>query len=189
MGHSISWVAFKGLSKEVGLARLHLALTGKTASLGDEACLGQRLPDDWYLVVVEGCDDQIISTPFLARLSADCEAVSGSVEEHVMFSAAEGWRNGQQNWRAAHDAQKSTRHIECQGEPPPSYAVALTEAKASQDAEDAAAAEVDFYFEVPLQVAKSIVGFKHDEECPGIDYECFEVINRAGQKPWWQWWK
>ena len=144
MGYSISWVAFRGISPEIGLARLHLALTAKTASFGDEACSGQMLPEGWYLVVAEGCDSQIISAASLATLSVDCEAVTGSVEEHVMFSAAEGWRHGQRNWRAAHDAQKSTRHIECQGEPPASYAVASSEAKAQQDAEDAGEKEVDF---------------------------------------------
>ncbi len=109
-----------------------------------------------------------------------------------MYSAAEGWRGGKRIWRIEHDAEKSARHLECSGELPATYAVALGEAESEQDAEDAGAKEVDFYFEIPLQVARSIVGFKHDEENPGIDYESFTVIERTGsvgQSHWWKFWK
>lgn len=192
MGYSISWVAFKGISREAGLSRLLLTETQRTTSLGEAPCSGIALPGGWYLVVAKGCDSQVISTSFLSRLSADCEAVSGSVEEHVMYSAAEGWRNGNRDWRIAHDAQKARRHIECTGEAPDSYGKALDQARAEQDAEDAAEDEVDFYFEIPLQVAKTVVGFKHDEECEGVDYDRFTVIERVGStagRPWWKFWK
>jgi hypothetical protein len=192
MGYSISWVAFKGVSHDVGLARLRLSSTAQIASFGEAKCSGHTLPGNWYLVVADGCDSQIISASSLSTLSTDCEAVAGSVEEHVMYSTAEGWCGGKRIWRTAHDAQKSIRHIECSGEPPATYAVALGEAKAQQDTEDSGAKEVDFYFEIPLQVAKSVVGFKHDEECLGIDYDRFTVIERAGSDRkhlWWKLWK
>jgi hypothetical protein len=166
---------------------------GLAVAAGTEAKLsGCSLPDDWYLVVADGCDSEIVSSSRLSTLSIDCEAVAGSAEEHVMYSAAEAWRGGKRTWRIVHDAQKVSRHIECSGDPPAKYAVALDEAKMQQDVEDAGAKEVDFYFDIPLRVAKSIVGFKHDEDCPGVDYDCFTVIERAGslhEHSWWQWWK
>ncbi len=105
-----------------------------------------------------------------------------------MCSSAEGWHGGERRWRIAHDAQKAPRDIECVGELPAAYAAALAQAKVQQDAEDADAKEVDFYFEIPLHVAKSFVAFKHDEESAGIDFDKFTVIERSGRS-WWQFWK
>jgi hypothetical protein len=72
------------------------------------------------------------------------------------------------------------------------YAAALAEAQALQDTEDAGPKEVDFFFEVPLQVAKSLTGFKHDDESPGIDGDSFVVLKSAESasgRRWWQIWK
>jgi hypothetical protein len=38
----------------------------------------------------------------------------------------------------------------------------------AQIAEGGEAADVDYIFEIPLKVAQSIVGFKHDEDCSHI---------------------
>jgi hypothetical protein len=46
--------------------------------------------------------------------------------------------------------------------------------------------------EVPLQVAKTLTGFKHDEESPGVDGDNFVVLNadaRASGRRWWEIWK
>ena len=192
MGFSISWVAFKGVPDVVGLSRLGLSLTARSSGFSQERCLGRSLPGAWYLVVERKWNSKIVSSSSLSAVSADCEVVAGWVEDHVMFSAAEGWRHGLTTWRLEHDAEKSDRHIECSGEPPPTYAAALAEAEAGQDAEDAGSKEVDFYFEIPLQVARSIVGFKHDEENPGVDADQYTVLERVGsaaKKHWWHFWK
>ena len=79
---------------------------------------------------------------------------------------------------------------------PWTYTQALREATARQDAEDAGLGEVDFFCEVPLQVAKDITGFKHDEDSAGVDYERFTTYasakhrsTNAGRRKWWQMWK
>ena len=38
-------------------------------------------------------------------------------------------------------------------------------------------AGVDYIFEVPLKVAQSIVGFKHDENCPHLSEGYFAVLS------------
>jgi hypothetical protein len=75
---------------------------------------------------------------------------------------------------------------------PAIYADLLRKAQEAQDAEDADAAEVDFFFEVPLQLAHRIAGFKHDEEIAGINYEAFHVYDSQSGTPgrkWWQVWR
>jgi hypothetical protein len=45
-----------------------------------------------------------------------------------------------------------------------------------QMVEGADNAEVDYIFDVPLHLAKSFVGFKHDENAPGPELEFFEIL-------------
>jgi len=58
--------------------------------------------------------------------------------------------------------------------------------------------EVDYFFEMPLQTAKSVVGFKHDEA--GLEDGSFQVFKDDSSssfteqtddqraKPWWKLW-
>jgi hypothetical protein len=43
-------------------------------------------------------------------------------------------------------------------------------------------AMVDYIFEIPLTVAKSLVGFKHDEICAHLIGGRFDVMARAAPK-------
>ena len=49
--------------------------------------------------------------------------------------------------------------------------------EALQLAEGGDNAGVDYISEIPLDVAKSVVGFKHDEICPYIICGCFAVMS------------
>lgn len=189
MGYSLSWLAFKNLPPDVGLARLGLTATDRRAEYAREPVSGQSLPNGWFLVVMKGCDHPLVAESALSVLSAEAEVVACSVEEHVMVSSAEGWANGRRQWRVEHDAQQSTRHLVTAGTLPAAYAVALRNAQEAQDAEDATDAEVDFFFEVPLQLARDTAGFKHDENVPGVTYEAFRVYDSPLRRKWWQVWK
>lgn len=196
MGYSIAWVAFKNVTPEVGLERLGLSSTGRIAPYAESEFTGHALRDGWFLVVARGCDNPVVSAESLSVLADGAEAVACSVEEHVMFSSAERWVRSQNVWRIAHDAQTSIRRLHTKGELPSTYTQALREATARQDAEDAGPGEVDFFFEVPLQVAKEMTGFKHDEDIAGVDYERFTAYasakhrsTNAGRRKWRQMWK
>jgi hypothetical protein len=43
-------------------------------------------------------------------------------------------------------------------------------------------ADVDHIFDIPLKVAQSIVGFKHDEDCPHMSEERFVVLSGHAPK-------
>jgi hypothetical protein len=55
----------------------------------------------------------------------------------------------------------------------------MEEAQRAAGGEDA---DVDYLFEVPLRVAQTLVGFKHDEDCPHMPAERFVVLSRAAPK-------
>ena len=110
-----------------------------------------------------------------------------------MYSSAEFWKLGRRIWRVAHDAQRSIRHLQAEGDLPSRYSQILSQARTEQDKEEAGSDdEVDFFFEVPLRLAQDLVGFKHDEESAGVDEDAFTVLesaNPAKVRPWWRVWK
>jgi hypothetical protein len=189
MGFSLSWIAIHGVPLETVLTRLNLARTGEYAEYARAAVSGQPLNRDWYLMVARGCDHEIVRPATLAGLSEEAEVVACSVEEHVMFASAERWQLGTRLWRVEHDAQQGIRHLEAAGTLPGSYEAVCERYREQQDAEDAGDKEVDCYFEIPLNLAKALADFKHDEVHTSLadnGYEVFRSLKSA--KRWWQWW-
>jgi hypothetical protein len=195
MGYSLSWLAFRGVSPEAAMQRLHLTDTGQTVEYASAPVAGQALPDGWHLVVATRCDHPLVSPEALRLLSEGSEVVACSIEEHVMFSSAERWTDGRRAWRIEHASERSRRDIDVEGLAPESLQAALDRASKQQDAEDSSAAEVDYFFEVPLDVARSIAGFKHDEGVGSsgdrfIEYSFRPRAEAAGRhKKWWQFWR
>jgi hypothetical protein len=194
MGFSLAWLAVRGIPYEAVLDRQGLA---STAKFGDyaESPLSAMPWGDWTLVVGRGCDHRIIGDANLARLSAGCEVVACSIEEHVMYSSSEFWSDGQRQWRVEHDAQHSIDHCSITGAVPEDYGPTRDHFAAQQEAEGGASADVDLYFEIPLVLAQTRVGFKHDEVNARDTDGKFSVLNEwarpqvSGTKTWWQFWK
>jgi len=66
------------------------------------------------------------------------------------------------------------------------------EYSAQQAAEGGAGAGVDYYFEIPLVVAKSLVGFKHDEQNHSMQSEgeiLEDLVAPPSRSSWWKLWK
>lgn len=198
MGFAISWLAVKGKSPEVLVHELGLAPTGDTADYGEAMFTGRTLPSGWFLLVMNQCDHKFVMPKSLGPLSAGCEIVACSIEEHVMVCTSSLWRNGAVVWHIEHDAQKSIDHISTFGQLPDGYTEIEREFAEQQKLAGGKEADTDYFSEIPLQTANAIVGFKHDEA--GLDDKDFEVFKseasspRAdqssshGRKPWWKLW-
>jgi hypothetical protein len=192
MGYSLSWIATNGLAADAVLAALNLERTGSVAEYAQSPLSAAELPSGWFLLVAKGCDHPILNADVLGDLSRKrCHVVACSIEEHVMVCYAEGWRDGARIWRAEHDAQQDRHHLSSEGQLPASFAAAHRVYANQQRAEGGKEAGVDYYFEVPLQTAKSVVGFKHDEETPDFDYKFESLAGHLAQsrRPWWRIWK
>ncbi len=164
MGYSISWVAFKNKEPEAvleSLARFRSKITG------------HLLPDGWYLCIAEGCDHKIVSSRFLSTATKGCSAIACSIEEHVMFSSCSSWKDGKELWNVKHEGDKAL-DLRISGNPPNDLTAIQREYSSKQNQENKNDPyRVDWMFEVPLQLAKQIVGFKHDEDSTGG--ETFEI--------------
>lgn len=191
MGYAISWLAVK---QEVAMRLLEafgLQPTGETAEYGERLFTGRTLSTGWFLLFINQANHDYVSAQTLESLTELGDVVMCSVEEHVMVSNAEGWRDGTEMWRLAHDAERGLGHLLVEGTPPKAYKEieARLRAQLEEDGGEDADVETDYLFDIPVETAQSVVGFKH--HAPGGEDTCFTVYARGsadGKKPWWKVW-
>jgi hypothetical protein len=134
------------------------------------------LDTGWRVVWYNEFECPALDSDRLAALSSDNELMVCFIEEHVMVSVATLWSGGQCVWTIAHDGQNGPRGLSIEGDIPDCLASIREEMEALQKAEGGEDADVDYLFEIPLLVAKTLVGFKHDEDCPHLIGGRFEVL-------------
>ena len=178
MGVSLSWLAIKGSSAEAVLGELELRSTSKPAEAGRSPFVAATSDSGWYLVVANRCEHHIISAPVAERLSVGCEVLTCTVEEHVMFSEATGWRDGHRLWSVTHrgDNEATKKTVSEAGTLPSEYSPIRDRFFRQQEAENAADAEVDFLFEIPVVLVQTFIGYKHDEASPAFETRGFELL-------------
>jgi hypothetical protein len=159
MGESRSWVAIRGLERAEVAARLDCADTDEPADRRAELALGQ-LSDGWLVIVCSRFD--FVASRQLSELSKGAELAACQIEEHVMFSAAYGFRDGVQTWSVAHDPDKGLYNLEIEGTPPPELDAIRAQLRSQQDAEGGEEADVDFIFEAASDLVAALSGYRHN---------------------------
>jgi len=173
----LCWIAIKGCPRDAAIEALGLeegqVVDGLPRRIGVAA-----LPNDWTLFVFND-DLERAFKPEVSALSHHGGAVACAIEEHVMYQEARGYEGGRETWRITHDPNKANSfyHLVATGQPPANFDTVHRQAVADQDAEGGEDADVDFIADVPLDVAKSICGFKHDDAWP--DDLRFTELRRA----------
>lgn len=195
MGHSLAWLAIRGKPAPAVHRDLGLAPTGNTGLYGDHPMVGIALPSGWFLLVSNNSAHPMILDP---ALSHGCEMIACSLDEHVMYSNAEYWQNGQEIWSITHDAQHEIMHLEVKGEVPEIFEAVRARLASQQEQEGGAVAETDYYFDIPLETARQLAGFRHDVDDPLLRETGFMVfaeitplsvqVLRGESRPWWRFW-
>jgi hypothetical protein len=176
MGHSLSWIAINGKPTEEVQQILGVKVTGKRGNFGEHALVGRQLQNGWYILIANSCDDRITKGKTLTELSRGCQVVTCSIEEHVMFSSCTNWKKGKKIWSIRHNGDQGTFNIVSSGKLPDSYSSLKDEIFKKQKVDGGENADVDYVFELPLEIAKRVVGFKHDEEFSEGD-DSYEIYN------------
>ena len=179
MGHALSWAAVKGIDRATACARLQLSPTSNRRTDGAI----KTLPGGWTLVVLERFRHPLLDEPGLERLSFGCTVIAAHVEEHVMFSSAEQWTEGQRLWQIQHQGDQDIDNLTISGKLPATFA-AIERDRRHRQATDEEKPVVDHIFEIPLVLAQSITTFKHDES----PIDGFEALQWSDSKPWWRFW-
>lgn len=179
MGFAITWFAFRASESDSLLHELGLRLTGETDDGPDSLVATVKLRNGWQVLWYNQYQCPFVDESTLKRLSARCEIIRCRVEEHVMASSSECWSSGQRVWAVFHEGENGPKGLAVEGEPPPCFTEVRQKMEDTQAAEGGDAAEVDYIFEIPLLVAKALVGFKHDERCDLMVDPSFSVLSRS----------
>jgi hypothetical protein len=180
MGYSLSWVAVNAVPQAV-YAALDVQPTGERREDAFRRGSVSALLLGGRTVVVFGHKE--LKNDQLAAVSRVGETIYCFVEEHVMVMVASLWRDGKQVWRVTHDGQESARHLSTDGDVPPEFTPIRDKylAKQAEEPEE----DVDHISDIPVELARELTGYRHDQEFPGADDgEPFEVLEPT-KKMWW----
>jgi hypothetical protein len=160
MGFSISWIGFRGISKAEVLSRTSLRDTGVLDDALESPFSIAEFPDGW--IILHSNDFNYASPEKVARLSSGCRVIACLIEEHVMFSAAACFEDANNVWSIVHDSERGIYALETTGYLPAEFAAARDQLSKEQDDNGGDKSDVDFIFDVPLDTAAAICGYKHD---------------------------
>ena len=179
MGFSITWCAIREEKSEQFFQRLGLAATGEVEEFPESLISTARLNTGWRVMWYNKYACPFLQTGDLRRISLDQDVLLCLVEEHVMASSSELWSNGKCQWRLSHEGEKGPKGLSTDGELPESLPAIRKDMEKAQLAAGGDEAGVDHIFDIPLKVAQSLVGFKHDEECTHLVDKGFSVMSRT----------
>ena len=173
------------------LEALALRGTGATEEIPESEITGAELPGGWYLVVSQRDCLGFTKDKALEQLSTLGEVIICFVEEHVMCSLAGCWRAGQRVWSVYHDCdgRSGNLHLDVQGQPPPAFVEIRDRLMSEQEAAGGKKAGVDFVFDVPVELARAVTGYRHDQDIPELSSVAFEVLTRTHPQPKTPWFK
>ena len=174
MGFSISWIAVCGKTVEEVWGGLELQGTGVREEVPEAPFVGADLPRGCYLVVANH-GLTFFQNTLLERLSVGCEIITCIVEEHVMYSYASEWKNGNRVWEIEHDFDKGIWHLETRGDLPSAFLSIHDHLRSEQEEHGGDASDTDFIFDIPVEVSAALTGYRHDVEISGLDH-AFEVL-------------
>jgi hypothetical protein len=178
MGFSISWVAFENLSKAEVLMRTRFRDTGVPDEANEAPFSVAALPTGW--VVLFSSDFDYGTAEHLAALSSGAVVVSCQVEEHVMFSAAHCSTDTREAWSVSHDSQRGRYDVVTRGALPSAFAPIKMRLNSRQDDSGGAASDVDYTFDIPVELAAEMTGYRHDRWKFDWGRPNFTVVERAG---------
>jgi hypothetical protein len=195
MGVSFCWVGVEAKTADEVYAKLGVSETGASGDCYDFPISGLMLPGSWFLLTAKGCDHAILSSRVLSKISAGGSAIACSIEEHVMYQSAAMWRDGREIWSVKHrGGDYGVLDLVVSGAPTEPFEELRTYYFSEQMAAGGASADVDHIAEIPLELARSITGFKHDAINPDIDDRFRELRGQPGgllaeaARPRWKFW-
>lgn len=175
MGFSVTWCAVREEDAQKLLEQVCLSSTGETEEFPESPVSMAKLDTGWRIIWCNKYGSPILEQQHLVDISRECDVLLCLVEEHVMASSSEFWSGGDRKWLISHQGDNGPKGLNATGELPACFPAIRAEMEEAQLVEGGDDADVDYIFEIPLKVAQSLVGFKHDEDCQHISKEQFIV--------------
>ncbi|RAZ82633.1 hypothetical protein DPM33_34510 [Mesorhizobium hawassense] len=174
MGFSISWFGLRGYGIKEAAALFGREVGGSSEDF-DAPVNAYRSDKNWAIIILGYCSFPNPPDSYLSAFSQGREMVVVHIEEHTMFARAELWSAGKNIWRVWHAGDKDVRDLHTTGDLPASFQSLRQQAFSKQDKES----DVDYAFDIPLDLAAELTGFRHDEGAP--DRVFFELVEKPAQ--------
>ena len=173
MGFHICWVAVQGKPALEVYKSFRLQPTQEFEEFPESPIVGTSLETGWTVIFANDPEELPVLEPEpLAKHSIGCQLVACLVEEGAMISAAVQFHDGKEWWWVAHDSTKSLEHLLERGVFPPEY-MSIKEQLLKR--QQSSSGGVDYVFDVPIELARSRVGFRHDAESGGGTFTVLEM--------------
>jgi hypothetical protein len=178
MSFSLVWFAAQGIDKDEFLERAGFEDSGEVDAYFDHDHSGGELAGGWFVIVSN--EMGLLEPAKLAKWSAGARVVAVAIHEESMNSLATEWRDGKQVWSVSHDGSEGGDRLDVEGQLPDVFEELRHEATAAQAESNAdeGGEGVNFVFDIPLDLAAEITGFRHDELGFDDDIEPFTVLER-----------
>jgi hypothetical protein len=114
-----------------------------------------------------------------------------------MFVSTAQWRAGEQVWSVQHrGGDYGVDDLVIEGTPPEPFEEIRARCFAAQQAAKHDKIGVDYVFDIPVELGRSIVGFRHDQADAHTDGNFRELhigpdsrlTRAAARPPWWKFW-
>ncbi|GMV80874.1 MAG: hypothetical protein AMXMBFR7_20580 [Planctomycetota bacterium] len=195
MGYNIYWLGVRGKANDVVLSELGFCGTGKFEESPEGKYSAVLLSTGWYVIFANETG-YYPSLSDLNQLSQNAEVLLCQIMEGSMYSEASHWRLGTMVWNVTHDSSRGLKHLHVRGEPPAAYHKIRESLLQKQDMDTSTyqGMGVDYIFDVPIELARAITGFRHDEDILYLDediVEPFELLEAvappAKRRGFFQW--
>ena len=173
MGFSISWLGLRGLNIKEAATLLQLEVGDQIDAF--DAPMSIYANENWAIAILDECRFPGPPDQFLAAISKGRELIVVHVEEHVMFSHAELWRDGSIVWKVGHSGDQDVWDFHATGDVPASLETLRQQVFSKQGEEEEV--DDDYVFDIPLDLAAELTSFRHDEWVP--DRLFFELVEKA----------
>jgi len=173
LGYRISYVGSK-LGPERLVEDLELELGERLSEVPDSsAWVGRKKSVDWTILWLEDDDLEAGFLDDIELVSEEDDAIVCTVNEAVMLSEAKYLSEGEVLWSVRHLGSENIYNLEASGEVPPAYDAIRRRQLAHQERDD----EVDYIFEVPLELARTILDFRHDVVAEADEFVSIHAVN------------
>lgn len=169
------------------LNALSLRFIAKVEEFPESEFTCAEWPGDWRLIVAQRNGTLLSRDKVFAALSRLGDVVTCTAEEHVMCSYAACWKSGQLIWSVYHGGGPGIFDLEAKGELPTNFTEIRNRLWCEQEADGGENADSDCIFNIPVELAHSITGFRHDEGLPksaGVVFRVLEQVENAARRSW-----
>ncbi|HTT98118.1 MAG TPA: hypothetical protein VMF58_08710 [Rhizomicrobium sp.] len=189
MGFRICWLGFSGKRKADVLGALRAKDTGLLDEANESPMSIARLPNNWTIIWLNRFDHPLASEASIQSLSKNCTLVTAHVNESTMFSSTQLHANGAQLWSITHSAKEGMYNLQTSGTLPEFYSEISARLTGKQDQNGGDKSKVDYIFDVPVEVAKSVCGYRYNLCRYDWGEPYFTTLRELGPSASWQFWR